>query len=400
MRLFSFVGKPHKGYEETVYVYGGRECRTRFVQEALSEFFEPEEVVLFVTEGARETYEGLRARLPNVRAVRIPDGKSVDEMWEIFDRICDEVEDGESIVFDITHGFRAIPFISFLAVGYLKQIKSVSLRVVYGMFEEGRGKTPIVDLTEFSTILDWMTAVNSFVKYSNAVQMSEMVEEVHQRLWRERRAEPRTLKRFGSRLRELSYAIHLSRPIDSSEKAKEVIEMIPRVVDELRFVPPLSKILAAFEGFRRFACGEPGELSAETLRAQLELIKYQIENDLVLQAVELAREWVVNYCIYKLDYRKEDWLKRDVRAEIEKALRALVLEKIGKEFEPTGQPPTGLTDSLRNYGEIVDLWNRISSLRNDLAHCGMSEEARSVSRIFNSAKEVVDELERIYETPH
>jgi len=55
--------------------------------------------------------------------VDIPDGKDEDELWKIFSIIVDEVQPGDEILFDITHGFRSLPFIAFLTVAYLKEVK-------------------------------------------------------------------------------------------------------------------------------------------------------------------------------------------------------------------------------------------------------------------------------------
>jgi CRISPR-associated Csx2 family protein len=68
--------------------------------------------------------------------VDIPDGKSEEELWEIFEAISKAVQEGDEIVFDITHGFRSLPMIAMLTIAYLKQVKGVKVQhVVYGVYE-------------------------------------------------------------------------------------------------------------------------------------------------------------------------------------------------------------------------------------------------------------------------
>jgi hypothetical protein len=149
-----------------------------------------------------------------------------------------------------------------------------------------------------------------------------------------------------------------------------------------------------FEEFSRFACNEPSKLSDETLKTQLELVNYQVENDLILQAVELAREWLVNYCIYKLDYKVNEWLKKDVREIIEKTLNAFQRRRRGEEYIPTGI--MDMLESVDEHEKLIKVWDKLSQLRNDLAHCGMREQPRSINSIYKDAREIVEELNKLY----
>jgi hypothetical protein len=61
------------------------------------------------------------------------------------------------------------------------------------------------------------------------------------------------------------------------------------------------------------------------------------------------------------------------------------LEKIAERFE-----------RLPNCREIVQIWDSIVKLRNDVAHCGMREGAVPVSSIEQRAKDILQQLERLY----
>jgi CRISPR-associated DxTHG motif protein len=58
--------------------------------------------------------ETLQAKLGHrVEWVDIPEGRSEQELWEIFDRVASAVDEGDTILLDITHAFRSIPMIVF-----------------------------------------------------------------------------------------------------------------------------------------------------------------------------------------------------------------------------------------------------------------------------------------------
>ena len=44
-----------------------------------------------------------------VKEVEVSEGKNTEELWDTFDKILNEIQDNDNIIFDITHGFRSIP---------------------------------------------------------------------------------------------------------------------------------------------------------------------------------------------------------------------------------------------------------------------------------------------------
>ena len=119
MKAISFLGKGK--YETVTYCWQGWECQTHLFPEALACIFEPEKVLVFVTPSARDyrppkgercaccgqilsepkeekTYcDVLKERLGDqVEFVEIPEGRSEQELWEIFDRVASVVSEGEN----------------------------------------------------------------------------------------------------------------------------------------------------------------------------------------------------------------------------------------------------------------------------------------------------------------
>jgi len=115
MKALTFVGVGD--YKTTRYVHGEAVVESNLFPVAVYEFFQPDRMIVFVTRESRERYwdELCRKLAGKIQpeAVEIPWGKTPDELWTIFDRVVESVDEGEEVLFDITHGFRSLPFVSF-----------------------------------------------------------------------------------------------------------------------------------------------------------------------------------------------------------------------------------------------------------------------------------------------
>jgi len=412
MKCITFigVGRPKtRKYDRANYYFKKMEKETEFIQEAICEFFKPEELYVMVTDQAMENYRKLESKLKennlvrSIKTVKIPAGKNVDELWEIFRKISSVVEEGDSLIFDITHGLRSLPFVCFLSIAYLKEVKNVKIeKVVYGAYEarDERG-TPILDLTEITTLLDWLNAVRDFLKFGDATNLGKLMEEAQNRAYKEKlEFKPVALKSFAQNLEEFSLAVHLSRPKEAITSAGKVVELIDPAEKEIEvLLPPATHVIDKIKEIKRFA-GVWGEsLDFECIKKQMELIKYQLELGLFVQAAELARELLVSYLIYRLNYRTSEWLERDIRRSVELSLGhcqdIIRKEKEGRADEINlVKDAIGLLD-MEDWKSVVKLWMEISEVRNDLAHCGMNPHPIDINRVEKRVREIVEKLERL-----
>lgn len=182
---------------------------------------QPEQVFVLLTDAAakHKHWEDLRNNLPNAQPVCIPDGKTESEYWQIFQAISDCVEEKDEFVFDITHGFRSIPLLAFLASAYLRSAKSMQLRhVLYGAYEAktgapGEERAPVFDLAPFLTLLDWTHAASYFEKTGDAKPLSSLISVKNNHLWASKDDSsdqpqmPRFLSNLSGSLRRLSEAL-------------------------------------------------------------------------------------------------------------------------------------------------------------------------------------------------
>lgn len=177
---------------------------TRFIQEALirnfcKDFHENDQILIFTTEGALPNWERkehfdqrsgetilyspLRKRLEAlhlkclIENVQIEDGKTPEELWNIFLKVFNKIREKDEIIFDITHGFRSLPMFNMVLINYAKLLKDVSVSgIYYGNFEaryKSGDKTfsPIWDLIDFAELQEWTNATQLFFRagYSNSL---------------------------------------------------------------------------------------------------------------------------------------------------------------------------------------------------------------------------------------
>jgi len=370
MKLITFLGIT--SYDEIEYRWNDLSYKTKFVQEAFVHWLKPEATCVLLTEKARagqwqDLHQKLQGHTHTVE-IDIPDGKNEAELWEIFEAISEVVQEGDEIAFDITHGFRSLPMIALLTIAYLKQVKGVKVQhVVYGVYERDNPMAPILDLTPFADLLEWLVAAKMFTATGDSSELGRLIQEVQNDAYRNRGAYgenlPRALKNFGMALEEVSNDLLLARVPNLPDSIRRLAQRQSEANTEVgQWTPPLTllldKIADAYEPFQD-----------DSLPTQAALIRWYLNHNHIVQAVTLAREWVVS------DYARQKSLSRD-DAEDELNQRA----------------------NNQESDELVQLWSSIRNIRNDLAHCGFGREegqVLSATSIRQNAEEVVKQIERL-----
>jgi CRISPR-associated Csx2 family protein len=394
-------------------VWEERSHTTRLFPEALARIFEPEKVIVFVTETAKNYrpsesepryVETLQAKLGHrVEWVDIPEGRSEQELWEIFDRVASTVDRGDTILLDITHAFRSIPMIVFPIAAYLRKTKGVVIeRIVYGAFDarnpyrtppQPEDRVPIFDLTPLLELLDWLGGVEFLLRRSDAILLAERLDRIQREAWQRRSHGdlPKHLQSVARVLQSFSQALHLARPRDVMNHAHSLLTTLEKVIPEAKlWAKPFALILEQIRSeAEKFAYDAPDRLDKENLQRQLGLIEHFIEKGLWVQAILLAREWVVSWIA--LQRGGGDWLDRNYREQdIEDALGSAA-QRHRKE---STQIPDWL-DRLPKSEETARLWNWLTQLRNDVAHCGMRKDCADTASIERRAKEMLRRLKAL-----
>ncbi len=385
-KLLTFA-PPEGAPGATVWVCDDRACTAMTVAGALVVLFEPEEMVVFAP---GETGPGDETVVP------LPDCDSEVGLWACFEAICGAVDEGERLIVDLTHASGPLPFVVFLALPYLRELKGARIeRVFYGA-RPGRTATelPVHDLTPFVEVLDWVGAVNGFLRYLDAGALSALFAGIQNRAHRQRREPPpRQLKPFANNLARFASAVRLARPTEAFLAAHLLLARLGQVEGEVAAdLPALGPLIEQIGRLGPLADEAP-VLDGDLLRRQRALVRYQLDHGLLLQAVELGREWLVNLLVLRLGYPAERWLDWKVRETVGRTATGAMLARQHRAHDPTDL--SDRFEALADAEGIASVWQAIGELRNDLAHCGMNEQPKAVRVIERRTAVVVAALEAL-----
>ena len=410
MDLLTFLGTTE--YKVTTYILGEQRHQTRYCATALAHFFRPERTLVVVTQKAREAhFEALADELAAVtqpQEVLIPDGRAETELWQIFRALTEHVPPQGALIADITNGFRSLPFLSFLALAYLRVAKEVQVQgVYYGAYEarnEQQNESPVFDLTPFVTLLDWTIATDRFARFGDARDLAALLragmppgQQMQQDLIA--RQLGKSLKWAAEAMEGISLALRLNRPFESMEQAQRLVRTLQEQHALIESqAPPFALLTGRIaQAYRPFALEEPQALQSrlDNLRIQGALVRWYMEKQQIIQAVTLAREWLISLLLYRLTDRAMN--DKDVREQIEKAISNVAGRKRppGKQRPPQETPFTDTVAALPQCEALTNVWNRLSDLRNDLAHASMRLDAARSGTMLQDAKEILARLDRL-----
>lgn len=398
-KIIAFLGDEE--LRPTTYTYeGARFGTTSYLLAALAKQFYPRYAIrLLCTQEAEDRHmRTLRRELGDEIARQMvvkPVSKiaSESDLWDIFEVIQRQVDEDDHIVFDITHSFRALPFLAFLALAYLRVIRKFTIEaVIYAPYVQHE-KSEVYNIREFVDLLDWIIAANLFTKTGFAAPMADLLQGHG---WGSSKADPADLERVTAALR-------LARPDEARRVAYALAQNLTNIESDasgsmlLPFKALLGTIQAEFTQLAPIA-PDPDDLRQE-LEQELAFINWNLEHGQLLSAVTVAREWLVSL-VFHLDRRAagEDWRdgaqRKIAEDKVLKSLKKLALLGEDERKRQIGQQPNG-AQLLWDRDPICavalgNAWNLVANLRNDLNHAG-----KVTSTTPRSLQDTLHEVEQI-----
>ncbi len=380
-KVITFLGTMPK---ETQYLYAGQTYAGRVFGEALRQFVDFDVMLVFTTPEAEETTWPVLEALadPRIRRVPIVIGEDTAELWTLFESLTQEVEPGDTVIFDITHGLRSIPFLIFLAAAYLKEACDVTIAAIYyGAYELGQ-PAPVIDLSEFVALLDWLTATNQFIYTGDGRYLAQLLRDAgafeHPRraLTEEERAQQAAARRIGNAagaITETSQALLTSLIPHAAQASADLLARLAEAREDLARQAPPYRLLAdrVRATYQPFAVAEPlrADLRRD-LEVQLLMIAWYMEKGHLPQAFTLMREWVVTAVGYRLGMNAAEIL--DVRGKRRQVERAL--GEHGARWRGGCEAAPPLVRAVRALGDpkdLADFWNQLTDFRNFINHGAM-----------------------------
>ncbi len=414
MNLLTFLGIAD--YKQTTYTLAGQQHTTCYCPAAVAHFYKPELTLVVVTHDAQaKHFEPLADEISAVTqpvAIPIPDGHSETDLWGIFNALTARVKEKDELIVDITNGFRSLPFLSFLAIAFLRLARRVEVQhVYYGAFEARNKETnesPLFDLTPFVTLLDWTIATDRFTRFGDASDLAGLLRRgVPPGPLMQSDMQARTLGRAfkdaAKAMEAVSLALRLTRPLETMTASHELTRTLQQVgalvAQEARpFGLLAEQIHLAYQPLALPDDPLARDNWPVNLRIQLDLVGLYLERGQIVQAVTLAREWLVSLLLYHfggnslIDYKSG-------REPVEHALNNAGERVKGGEHPrpPYATPYDQPLQLLAAHEEIGKLWGELTQLRNDMAHVGMKAKLRSAESLRSNALTLYPRLQKLAE---
>lgn len=397
-KLFiSFLGTGN--YHECVYYDSQKQYRpTHFIQCATLEkigaqqWEETDAVRIFATKKAKEQnwneelegkdYAGLSKQLTDlglkadIQCVSICDGKNETEMWDLFETVFSQIEEGDLLYVDLTHAFRYQPMLMLVLTNYAKFLKNIKvMHISYGNYEAGLKTTidgkdltlaPIVNLLQLSQLQDWTTAAADFLQNGYVDKMSDLASNSIRLLQKDvstRSDDNRKLASFVGELKTLVEERQTCRGLDISSGAtqQKLMEEAGKLGEVV--IKPLEPILEKVSQ----ALPKP----EGSLNNCLDAAQWCYDNHLYQQSATILQEGVVTYFCERhgiaIDNEEERGL---VNSAFNIKAYALPQSKWDVKPAQIDKVKELLGDIVLSQPTVYCAFSNITDIRNDYNHAG------------------------------
>lgn len=266
-------------------------------------------------------------------------GITEKELWENFDlfmKISRKIEDGDEIYLDITHSFRSISLFMYLMMDFIYNLRGkekIKLAgIYYGMSEvtDELRYAPVVDLEPLFEITNWTKGIYDFVNYGNGYLMANLTKDENVK---------ETLKNISD-LMSINYIKDLKSEVDKLDNYFETNQINIPVITHL--MPQINDFVSRFKGLN---------LNSDF---QFELAKWNFENRRYANGFICLAESIVTRMI-------DIYVKAGENVNMNNYHRNCVKHFLRNILK---------NDTNPRFKELSELYEYISSIRNNIAHAG------------------------------
>lgn len=392
LKFLSFLGTGV--YKDTVYEWNGNTAkRTAYIQKAIVELFikqqvHIDEVFIFLTEKARERnwenpqdqkrmllkkdFEELQKQNNLlVTPVEIPLTNHSDTIWEMFEIIHDIIEEDDEVIFDITHSFRFQPMLALLILHYARATKNITVRgIFYGSFDPDNSEKicPIIDLTPFSDLQDWITNVYAFLHSGNTLALTKWIDEKDKSIRREEKRttmDLKVLRKLTESWQALTSSLQTNRGPLLIGKAQEALSHLQEIQTmEVRPVfRPLNTLYKKIENqFIDMAKEDP-------IASGLAAIEWCEEHALIQQAYTMAKELMSTAICHNHGLNYKEMSSRKI-ADTAVSVSLKINDNQFTIEQVEDKIIRQVTEGLLKYPPLLSTLKIIQDYRNDINHAG------------------------------
>lgn len=326
--------------------------------------------------------EALALPCPHQLVTGLPDGLQSEELWQLFSRIYELINDDDELWLDVTYGVRYFPMLMLVLDHYAKFLKHIRVRrITYANYEAmihgSQCLVPIQDLTTFSVLQDWTIASALFLETGRTQRLSALTKEAIEPLLNRqatRTVAAKHLNRFVRNLERVTDEWRLGRGSDIIEANTLALvkQDASRVSGDLLppFAPLFDKVCDVLQPFQ----------TSEEVSNGFQAARWCYEHQLYQQCITLLQESIITLICLQVDI---DWHCSEDRELVSSAFHI-----VGMHLERNEQlwqyahsdDPDEDRQLLYLLRTLVHLplvkalaqdYKYCSNVRNDLNHAGM-----------------------------
>lgn len=327
--------------------------------------------------------------------IRIPEGRTVAELYENFHILEQEIPDKADIVLDVTHAYRSIPVVAIAISEYLRATKSVKIQhILYGAYEAGeqgsKGRenylklfheptpmcdpqligtlppnllskyegekdgieikvAPVLELNELVTIINWASMSRLFESLGDPAVFVSAITDKKLSEWFERMG---SLLELGH-IRYLQDEKTIEPPQIRNSFPRPVHSLIKRVISQVRILVQ----------------SELDDSTEALLDIAFKIIQHYHKHKRYFHMISLMRETTVLLLLVQGLGQKLDGTDSENRKRLEDAeqlLRSWTRKRVREAKTKFGESSPEVT--------VIELFDNIVKIRNEAMHCGLSYE--------------------------
>ena len=332
--------------------------------------------------------------------LEIPDGVSENELMQMVEGLFEAVQPDELLTVDVTLALRHLPFVYLAALVYLTSVRRAEIEGIYYAASDlaGGGPTQIVNLGALYKLIQGFHALSTSHDHGDLRPLAGLLRREVAGL---RAASPEVsrerLERLGKArdgIERLAESIAAGLPLEAGRDAANARDALRRL-SEAEPAHSGATVLATSAALSLTDFADPWTLStpykdktevvlsSDEIRRQYRFAKWHADRGNTQIAVLVMRELVVNALILGTGGAAR-WLDvQGTRQPAEDQLHRLSLA--AKNHELT-------EETLR---ALVNVWQSVTDLRNNLAHVGMRKQPASgdggkVSELLEACRKLVD----------
>lgn len=403
--FLSFLGLGN--YEKCVYTFEKEKSKNvKFVQNAIVEICKDKFDKKFVlcTPSAKNThYNSLVNEIGHsFEAVNISEDMSEKGIWEIFQQIYDVLNENDEVVFDITHSFRFMPMLGITLLQMAKFLKNIKVKkVFYGAYEpikfkNGITEFPLVDLTSFSMLQDWILAGYTLVNTGRAEEIEKLAKNDLTPILKESKGkneEALNFRKIADKIQQMTLNFRTNRGTETiaAREMKNINESVKKIRESSLLKPFKLVIENIHSDTQKFAYK-----SEENI---IHSIQWCIDKDLVQQGMTMLQEGISTLVLEEIGEQNQ-YNNINIRSYV-----SHILQNISN---PSGKFKKDLSEDLKSkelekkilnikeINKLSQIYLEIANLRNDINHAGFRNNPLKAQKFSKKLNENFEKFKEIW----